>query len=83
MYESGERKSLGKFSRPKVQQNLVEYRDNTDKMGENRWQSLLAVCGVSGVPEEPKPTASKTGLHQKRRSLYIASSPPPEDQPAA
>jgi hypothetical protein len=78
MYHSGERVDVGQFSREMVGSMIEEYAENAEAMSERRWSKILGICGIHNTPVD-RPIPSAPSMQQKRRHLYIPSSPNSEE----
>ncbi|KAF8075753.1 hypothetical protein FPV67DRAFT_1469062 [Lyophyllum atratum] len=74
----------GKFVKPTqtfgseaVGDTVKEYMESLNNFTERRWKQVKAACGVEGEMKRTPPPGSLS-LNGKRRTIYIASSPPPE-----
>jgi hypothetical protein len=74
MYHSGEHVDVGQFSRELVGEMVDDYVANATIMSERRWAKLMDNCGALG-PEDHHPIPSSSSMQQKRRTLYVPSSP--------
>ena len=78
MYHSGERVNVGQFSREMVGHMIEDYGANAKALSERRWLRIMDIIGIAQITEDlPRPNASS--MQQKRRTLYVTSSPPAEE----
>jgi hypothetical protein len=75
MYHSGERIDVGQFSRELVGDIIDDYMTNATIMSKRRWAKLLDICGAQGSTKEGHPIPGSSSMQQKRRKLYVPSSP--------
>jgi len=75
MYHSGERVDVGQFSRELVGEMVDDYMANATIMSERRWAKLMDACGAVVGPRDRHPIPSSSSMQQKRRTLYVPSSP--------
>jgi hypothetical protein len=75
MYVSGERVDVGQFSRELVGDMIDDYVANATIMSERRWAKLMDACGAPGPAEDPLLIPSSSSMQQRRRTLYVPSSP--------
>ena len=72
MYHTGECVNTGQFSRELVGEMIDDYMAKAEIMSDRRWGKLIKICGGQGSASRPEDTSS---MRQKRRNLYICSSP--------
>jgi hypothetical protein len=78
MYHSGERVNVGQFSREMVGHMIEDYGANAKALSARRWSRIVDVIGIAQMTEDP-PRPDASTMQQKRRTLYVASSPPAEE----
>jgi hypothetical protein len=74
MYTTGERVDIGNFSREKVSDIVDDYVTSIKKLTKNRWQLIIASCGAQDEQDREVPINTPL-MEQKRRVLYVPSSP--------
>ena len=80
MYHSGERVDVGQFSRELVGDMIDDYVANATIMSKRRWTKLMDTCGAQGTAEDSHhPIPGSSSMQQKRRTLYVPSSPMKEE----
>jgi hypothetical protein len=72
MYFTGEKVSLGQFSRDNTENLVADYVENTKKLSERRWKRIMERCGAEA---ENEAVVSVPCMDERRRTLYIPSSP--------
>ena len=80
MYHTGEWREVGQFSREKVGEMIDDYVVPLSKFSDRRWAKIMDACGACGDSSDGEhilPTAQS--MQDKRRMLYIRSSPMQED----
>jgi hypothetical protein len=76
MFVTGQKVNIGQFSRDNTETLVGDYVENTKKLSERRWQRILDRCGAE-VENEPVTVPSAPCMEERRRVLYIPSSPAP------
>lgn len=80
MYHSGECVDVGQFSCEKVSEIIDDYVVSLSKFSDRRWTKILDICGAhSNSSEDEPPSPGAQSMQNKRRTLYIPSSPTNED----
>lgn len=78
MHHSGECINIGQFSRELVGGMIDDYVTNAEAVSPRRWTKLINICGGQGLRlQDPIPSSSS--MQQKRRTLYVRSSPAIEE----
>jgi hypothetical protein len=78
MYRTGERLDIGQFSRELVGEMIDDYVHCATIMSQRRWANLMDICGARD-PEDRQPIPGSSSMQQRRRTLYVPSSPAKED----
>ena len=78
MFFTGKKVSIGQFSRDNTKTLVSDYVQNTKKLSERRWKRILERCGA--VPENEPGTPSAPSMDERRRDLYVPSSPAPDEE---
>lgn len=79
MYITGERVNVGQFSREMVGGMIEDYVTNAKEISPRRWAQIMRAIGAVQTPEADRPTPNAPTMAQKRRVLYVRSSPAPEN----
>jgi len=74
MFVTGQKVNIGQFSRNNTETLVGDYVKNTKKLSERRWQQIL---DGAEVENEPVTVPSAPCMEERRRVLYIPSSPAP------
>jgi hypothetical protein len=77
MFFTGYKLNIGQFSRDNTETLVRDYIENTKKLTERRWKRILERCGAE-VQNEP--VESVPCMDEKRRVLYVPSSPAPSNE---
>lgn len=75
MFFTGEKVNIGMFSRDNTEILVGDYVENTKKLSERRWKRILERCGAAGAENEPD--VEVPCMDERRRALYVPSSPAP------
>lgn len=78
MYHTGECVDVGQFSRELVGEIIDDYAHNAAIMSQRRWANLMDICGAPD-PEDRQPIPGSSSMQQRRRTLYVPSSPAKEE----
>jgi hypothetical protein len=76
MFFTGCRVKTGHFSRDNTEALVSDYVENTKKLSERRWNRILERCGAVPVAEN-EPCMESVCMDERRRVLYVPSSPAP------
>jgi len=79
MFFTGQKINIGQFSRDNTEALVGDYIENTKKLSERRWKQILQRCGA--VTQNEPVAASVPSMDERRRVLYIPSSPAPSMGP--
>jgi hypothetical protein len=79
MHHSGERVDVGQFSRELVGDIVDDYMANAMILSKRRWAKLLKICSAQDPTKESRVTIPGSSMHDKRRNLYVRSSPVESD----
>ena len=76
MFFTGQKANIGQFSRNNTKTLVNDYIVNTEKLSERRWKQIMERCGIVAEREVVERVPS---MEERRRVLYVASSPAPSD----
>ena len=79
MYLTGEHVNVGQFSKDMVSLMIKDYVKNAEDLTDRRWSKIMTTIGAAQIDESERPTPSAPSMEQKRRILYVRSSPAPEE----
>lgn len=75
MFFTGHKVNIGQFSRDNTETLVGDYMENTKKLSGRRWKQIMERCGA--VAETEAPVESVPSMDERRRVLYVPSSPAP------
>lgn len=78
MFFTGCKVKNGQFSRENSESLVRDYIENTRKLSERRWNQILERCGA--VVENEPGEESVPCMDERRRVLYVPSSPAPSSK---
>ena len=77
MFLTGKKVVTGQFSHDNTESLIRDYVENTRKLSDRRWKQILERCGTGA---EIEPEEDFSGMDDRRRILYIPSSPGPDEE---
>ncbi|KAG6835317.1 hypothetical protein H0H93_002761 [Arthromyces matolae] len=78
-YKTGSFKDPKPFGNDQVKSAVQDYMENCERFTDRRWKALKTACGIEPEMLVDVNMAETSGiLVGRRRSMYVASSPPPE-----
>ena len=75
MFFTGEKNSIGQFSRDNMESLVADYIQNTSRLSDQRWNQIMDHCGLDNEGSSDLVEVSVPCLDKGRRTLYIPSSP--------